>query len=80
MTDVYNPWSVTNYLDKGKFDTYWANSSGNGLVEKMLQGKTVALITDAGMPGISDPGELADALRSKSLKLVSEATGAEVLP
>ena len=30
--------------------------------------------------GISDPGELADALRSKSLKLVSEATGAEVLP
>ena len=30
--------------------------------------------------GISDPGELADALRTKSLKLVSEATGAEVLP
>jgi uncharacterized protein YdeI (YjbR/CyaY-like superfamily) len=30
--------------------------------------------------GISDPGELADALRSRSLKLVSEATGAEVLP
>lgn len=30
--------------------------------------------------GISDPGELADALRSKSLKLVSEATGAEVMP
>ena len=30
--------------------------------------------------GISDPGELADALSSKSLKLVSEATGAEVLP
>ena len=30
--------------------------------------------------GISDPGEIADALRSKSLKLVSEATGAEVLP
>jgi len=30
--------------------------------------------------GISDPGELADALRANSLKLVSEETGAEVLP
>ncbi len=29
---------------------------------------------------IKDPGELADALRHKSLKLVSEATGTEVLP
>ena len=27
------------------------------LVEKMLAGTTVALITDAGTPGISDPGE-----------------------
>ena len=27
------------------------------LVEKMLKGETVALITDAGTPGISDPGE-----------------------
>ena len=30
--------------------------------------------------GISDPGALADALRSKSLRLVAEATGSEVLP
>lgn len=27
------------------------------LVAKMLEGKTIALITDAGTPGISDPGE-----------------------
>lgn len=27
------------------------------LVEKMLKGETIALITDAGTPGISDPGE-----------------------
>jgi 16S rRNA (cytidine1402-2'-O)-methyltransferase len=26
------------------------------LVEKLLQGKAIALVTDAGMPGISDPG------------------------
>ncbi len=36
-TDIYNPWSVTNYLDKGKLDTYWANTSGNGLIGKLLR-------------------------------------------
>ena len=29
VTDIYNPWSVINYLDKRKPDTYWANTSGN---------------------------------------------------
>jgi len=29
----------------------------NEIIEKMLQGKRVALVTDAGTPGISDPGE-----------------------
>ena len=37
VTDIYNPWSVTNYLDKGKLDTYWANSSANGLVGTLLR-------------------------------------------
>ena len=37
VTDIYNPWSITNYLDKGKFDTYWANTSGNGLIGKLLR-------------------------------------------
>ena len=36
-TDIYNPWSVLHFLAKGKFDTYWANSSGNQLIEKLLQ-------------------------------------------
>ena len=36
-TDIYNPWSVTNYLDKRKLDTYWANTSGNGLIGKLLR-------------------------------------------
>ena len=30
---------------------------GRKLVERLLGGEDVALITDAGMPGISDPGE-----------------------
>ena len=37
VTDIYNPWSVTNYLKMGKFDTYWANTSGNGLIGKLLR-------------------------------------------
>ena len=35
--DIYNPWSVLNFLSTGIFDTYWANSSGNQLIEKFLQ-------------------------------------------
>ncbi len=37
VTDIYNPWSVTSYLDKRKFATYWANTSGNGLVGKLIR-------------------------------------------
>ena len=32
-------------------------SKGEVLIEKLLSGENIALITDAGMPGISDPGE-----------------------
>ena len=35
--DIYNPWSIINFLDKGKFTTYWANTSSNSLVSKLLQ-------------------------------------------
>ncbi len=36
-TDIYNPWSIINYLDKKKLGTYWANSSSNGLVDKLIR-------------------------------------------
>ena len=36
-TDIYNPWSILNFLDKGKYGTYWANTSSNGLVGKLIQ-------------------------------------------
>jgi len=36
-TDIYNPWSVLNFLDKGKLGTYWANTSANGLVGKLIR-------------------------------------------
>ena len=37
LTDIYNPWSILNFLDKGKIATYWANSSSNSLVGKLLR-------------------------------------------
>ena len=35
--DIYNPWSIINYLDKRKFSAYWANTSSNRLVGKLIQ-------------------------------------------
>jgi hypothetical protein len=35
--DIYNPWSILNYLDTGKFQAYWANTSSNSLVGKLIQ-------------------------------------------
>lgn len=37
VADIYNPWSIINYLDTGKVGTYWANTSSNGLVSLLLQ-------------------------------------------
>lgn len=37
VSDIYNPWSIINYLDKGSFDAYWANTSSNGLVGKLIR-------------------------------------------
>lgn len=36
-TDIYNPWSIINYLDTEEFDTYWANTSSNSLIGKLLR-------------------------------------------
>ncbi len=36
-TDIYNPWSITNFLDKKRLDTYWANTSSNSLVSTLIQ-------------------------------------------
>lgn len=35
--DIYNPWSILNYLDTGVAKTYWANTSSNSLVSRLLQ-------------------------------------------
>ncbi|MGN0251300.1 MAG: AAA family ATPase [Oliverpabstia sp.] len=35
--DIYNPWSILNFLDKEQFTTYWANTSSNSLVGKLIR-------------------------------------------
>lgn len=35
--DIYNPWSILNFLDKGKIATYWANTSSNSLAGKLIR-------------------------------------------
>ena len=36
-TNIYNPWSIINYLKCGRFSPYWANTSSNGLVGRLIQ-------------------------------------------
>lgn len=48
--EIYTP--MTSYHEYNKYD------KADYLVKLMLEGKTVACITDAGTPGISDPGEV----------------------
>ena len=37
VEDIYNPWSIINFLNKGEYNAYWANTSSNGLVSDLLQ-------------------------------------------
>ena len=35
--DIYNPWSIINYLDKKKVAPYWANTSSNSLAGTVIR-------------------------------------------
>ena len=37
VADIYNPWSILNYLDTGRITTYWAHTSSNSLVGKLIR-------------------------------------------
>lgn len=37
VKDIYNPWSILNYLDTKTAAPYWANTSSNQLISKLLQ-------------------------------------------
>ncbi len=38
--DIYNPWSITNFLNDNKLKNYWANTSSNRLISKLIQEAT----------------------------------------
>lgn len=52
-SDIYNPWSVINFLDTGKFDSYWANTSSNNLAGKLIRegSKEVKIIMEGLLNG-----------------------------
>ncbi len=36
-SDIYNPWSILNFLDTRRYTTYWANTSSNSMIGKLLR-------------------------------------------
>ena len=46
--DIYNPWSIINFLSEGRIAPYWANSSGNALVSRLIQEGSIDLKDDFG--------------------------------
>ena len=58
ISDIYNPWSIVNYLDKKRLMTYWANTSSNSLAEKLIR---------EGSAGVKENFE--ELLKGKALRL-----------
>ena len=44
--DIYNPWSITKYLDTGEYGTYWADTSGNMLISNLIRRSPAKIKTE----------------------------------
>ena len=44
--DIYNPWSIISFLQEGKYEPYWANTSSNSLVSKLVREGSVEIKKD----------------------------------
>jgi len=40
---IYNPWSITQFLDNREFKPYWANTSSNRLVTKLIRKSDISV-------------------------------------
>ena len=45
-SEVYNPWSIINYLSDRKLQAYWVNTSDNALIYDSLKNSTVDVFKD----------------------------------
>ena len=43
IKDIYNPWSIINYLSEHSFEAYWAQTSSNALVGKLVASSSVKI-------------------------------------
>ncbi len=73
--DTRNTKKLSNYFEIDtpiiSYHEHNKESSGPKLIERMEQGETVALVSDAGMPSISDPGyELVQAAIENNLAVI----------
>lgn len=43
--DLYNPWSITCFLEEGKYKPYWVNTSSNKMIARLIQRGTPEIKT-----------------------------------
>ena len=46
VAGIYNPWSISKYLERRKIDTYWMNTSDNALAADLVRRGSNSLKTD----------------------------------
>ena len=54
--DIYNPWSITKYLDTGEYGTYWADTSGTALVSTLIRHSSAKIKSE--MEDLLNGGEI----------------------
>ncbi len=50
QADIYNPWSILNYLDTGRLGLYWVNTSSNNLVGKLVHSCIIPRVINTRCP------------------------------
>ena len=73
--DIYNPWSITNFLRTGIIDTYWVDTSSNALVGELVQqgDQKIKIQMEDMLKGQSIVTTIDEQVVFSQLKLVSNA-------